>query len=132
MAGIAQWLCRGRAAIQCAVLADGEGCRGMGRRMFVAAVLGRCWYHQSRRYFVDTNSAKSTNLGQRVAGLVVNAALAGAVWRCTAAENMLAAAASLSRSRKEPPPRSPSHLISSYRLLSNIHLRFLTTRTTYA
>ena len=53
----------------------GRDVEGRGRGMFVAAVLGRYRYHQSRRCLPGTSSTMSMGLIQRVASLTVDGAL---------------------------------------------------------
>jgi len=97
----------------------------MERGVFVAAVLGRYWYHQSRRYLLDVNTATSMKLGQRVASLVVDVALCPGLARfrdAARAENMLALGA-LSRADGRSRRRRRFHpAISSRRLVSALAL----------
>lgn len=83
----------------------------MGRGMFGAAVLGRNWYHQSRRYFPSTNTTTSMELGQRVASLVVDVALCPGLARVRDARDGKHAG-SLSRAggRSRRRFHQPSHL----------------------
>ena len=86
----------------------------MGREMFVAATLGRYWYHQSRRCLSGTNTTTSIKMTQQVVRLLVDGALCPGLARVRDARERKTCCLSVALTEGAAAAfTQPSHLVSS-------------------